>query len=256
MARLGLLDGMLHGRALRRWGRAARRAPAASLGELGRDRARARALRHHLDALLAVAEGRLAAGGDPGRVPGPPGTDWAWRPRLWREALPGGGVAGAASGTPLGEEARLFHDCPLSEVALRQARGRDGDPAPFALRLDVFGFGGSYLGLALHLPPEACAGLRRRHLVRLDLHAEIEAPARAFARLNVSHGPNAEALLRELPLRPGAPGGVAVEFDLAATGLNERRVERMWLDLLVERPAMNRVVVRDLTLLRLPRAEL
>jgi hypothetical protein len=47
-----------------------------------------------------------------------------------------------------------------------------------------------------------------------------------------------------------------VEFDLAYTKLNEKRVEKMWLDLIFEGPQMNQVVLRDLTFSRRKRAEL
>jgi hypothetical protein len=255
MVRRSLLDGMAHRRSLRRWASAARGAPVAGLAALRCDRAEAGALRHRLDEFLEVAEGRLARprGGD--GLPRPPGTDWAWRPRLWRGALARPGLAGVESGTGLGEEARLFHDAGAADVVLRQLRAREGDAAPFGLRLEVFGFPGSYLGLAIDLPSEACEGLSRRHLVRLEARLEVERPLAAFARLNVRHGPNTEALLRGLSQGDGA-GAVVVEFDLATTKLNERRVERMWLDLIFEKPAMNQVTVRDLMLARHPRAEL
>ena len=47
-----------------------------------------------------------------------------------------------------------------------------------------------------------------------------------------------------------------VEFDLAYTKLNEKRVEKLWLDLIFEGPEMNQVTLRDLTFSRRPRAEL
>jgi hypothetical protein len=46
-----------------------------------------------------------------------------------------------------------------------------------------------------------------------------------------------------------------VEFDLAYTKLNEKRVDSMWLDLIFEGPQMNQVTLRDLTLSRRPRAD-
>lgn len=49
---------------------------------------------------------------------------------------------------------------------------------------------------------------------------------------------------------------VIVEFDMAYTNLNEKRVERAWVDLIFEGPEMNQVILRDLTFARLPRAEL
>jgi hypothetical protein len=59
--------------------------------------------------------------------------------------------------------------------------------------------------------------------------------------------------VRELPLDDGK---VMVEFDLAYTKLNEKRVEAMWVDLIFEGPQMNQVTIRDMTFSRNPRAEL
>jgi len=103
------------------------------------------------------------------------------------------------------------------------------------------------------LPEEATQGLTRRHIIRLDTIVELEKPLEIFARLNIKHGPNTEQLVREIPL-----GGedVMVEFDLAYTKLNEKRVERAWVDLIFESPQMNQVILRDVTFSRRPRADL
>jgi hypothetical protein len=153
----------------------------------------------------------------------------------------------------VGSEATLFHDCAVPELGWRQIRnGGERDAAPFGLALDVFRFDGSFLSLVVELPPEAAQGLLRRHLVRLACTVETERRIEIFARLNVRHGPNTEQLVRELP--PGE-AEVAVDFDLAYTKLNEKRVERLWLDLIFEGPEMNRIVLRDVTLTRRPRAD-
>ena len=47
-----------------------------------------------------------------------------------------------------------------------------------------------------------------------------------------------------------------VEFDLAFSKLNEKRVEGMWLDLIFENPEMSQVTIHDLTFCRHPRAGL
>ena len=82
---------------------------------------------------------------------------------------------------------------------------------------------------------------------------ETERPLEIFARLNVRHGPNTEQIVRELTL-----GGdsVVVEFDLAYSNLNEKRVERAWVDLIFEQPSMNQVILRDVNFSRRPRADL
>ncbi|MFP4239506.1 MAG: DUF6478 family protein [Rhodosalinus sp.] len=242
--------------AVSHWTRAAERVAQAEPAALRRSRAQARRLRRALDRFLFAAEERLAAAGaEPRQEAIAPGTDWIWRPQLWRGPLPVPGHANAAPGTRIGEEIVLFHDSDLAEVSLRQVRAAEtgGTPAPYALALDVFGFDGSYLSLALELPEAAAQGLRKRHVLRADLALDVERQVEVFLRLNVRHGPNTEQIVRELPAFNEA---ATVEFDLAYSRLNERRVERMWLDLIVDRPEMNRIELRDLTLSRRPRAAL
>ena len=82
---------------------------------------------------------------------------------------------------------------------------------------------------------------------------ELERPIEIFARLNVQHGPNTEQIVRELPV---VDRQMMVEFDLAYTKLNEKRVEKLWIDLIFENPEMSQVVLRDLFFSRRPRAEL
>ena len=240
---------------VRYWTGVAQRAVTADLGALRRQRARARGLRAQLDRVLAIADERLALPRIGSTIfPQPAGTDWAWRPPLWREALPRRGAAGAGSPTPLGVGAALFHDCGRSEIVVRQVRNRhERDLAAFGVRLDVFRFDGTYLSLVLELPAAAAAGLTRRHLLRLEAIVETERPAKLFVRLNVKHGPNVEQVVRELP---GEGPAAMVEFDLAYTDLDERRVERIWLDLIFDAPEMNRVTLRDVTLARYNRADL
>ncbi|MDF1857229.1 DUF6478 family protein [Pseudooceanicola sp.] len=250
-----LLDRLAWRREFRRWKRLAAAAGVSDLASLRRHRVQARQLRTHIDQLIHVADGRLALpriGSNAFHVPH--GSDWAWRPELWRGPLGEQGKASVRSKSMLGNEVTLFHDCDRSELTLRQLRNlREADLAPFGLRMDVFAFDGSFLSLVIDFPPDAVAGLKRRHLIRLDTIVELEKPLEIFARLNIKHGPNTEQLVRELPLHDDER---MVEFDLAYSNLNEKRVERIWLDLIFEGPEMNQVVIRDLTFSRRPRAEL
>mgnify|MGYP006074808711 FL=1 len=253
--RLGLLERLLQRRVLANWARAARKAAGAELLVLRAQRYSARQLRQKLDELTYVADSRLALpriGSNAFAKPG--GTDWSWRPQLWRGPLASKGMSNVQSKTSFGDEVTIFHDCRISELTLRQLRNtREVDLAPFGLRMDVFRFDGSFLSLVLDLPPESCDGLKKRHLVRLDANIELEKPLEIFARLNIKHGPNTEQIVRELPLHQEE---VMVEFDLAYSKLNEKRVERMWVDLIFEGPEMNQVTIRDITFCRHPRAEL
>lgn len=251
----GLLERLLHRRVLARWTRAARHAEITDLSDLRSQRARGRQLRAKIDDLMHVADSRLAMpriGSNAFARPG--GTLWSWRPQLWRGRLGQKGISGVQNKTQLGEEVMIYHDCEISELTLRQLRNsREEDLAAFGLRLDVFRFDGSFLSLAIECPEAACAGLQRRHLVQLKTVIEVEKPLEIFARLNIKHGPNTEQLVLELPV---SNGEVMVEFDLAYSDLNEKRVEKMWLDLIFEGPEMNQVTIRDLTFCRYPRAEL
>lgn len=251
----GWIDRAVFATGLRRWRRAAHEAREADLTVLRRQRSRARRLRGQLDSLIHVAEERLAlplVGNQ--AFPSPPDADWAWRPELWCGPLPVAGMSSVQPKSMLGREATLFHDCTHSEMTLRQIRNRrEADLAAYGLRLDVFRFDGSYLSLAVDLPDHVAHGLKRNHLIRVQSIVEMEKPLEIFARLNIKHGPNTEQIVRELPL--GAET-VEVEFDLAYTRLNEKRVERLWLDLIFEGPEMNQVVLRDLTFSRRKRAEL
>ena len=250
-----LFDVLLHRRMVRLWRKAALNAPAMKLGELRQIRAQGRRLGHYMNEALAVAENRLAlplVGSS--AFPRPHGTDWAWRPEVWRLPLPAPGMASVPSKSMLGREVTLFHDCARAELSLRQVRNaREADLAPFGLRMDVFAFDGSFLSLVVDLPREATEGLTRRHLIRLDTIVEMEKPLEIFARLNIRHGPNTEQIVRELPLNEEE---TMVEFDLAYSSLNERRIERAWLDLIFENPQMSQVILRDVTMSRRPRAAL
>lgn len=250
-----LIDVMTHRHNLRRWRRIARNAPDMGLSELRRARARARKLMYSLNEVMSIADNRLALpmiGSN--AFSRPHGTDWAWRPELWRAALPVPGMASVASKSMLGREATLFHDCARSELSLRQLRNsREADLAPYGLRMDVFAFDGSFLSLVLDFPQQAVDGLTRQHLIRMDTIIELEKPLEIFARLNIRHGPNTEQIVRELPLDAE---DITVEFDLAYSNLNEKRVERAWIDLIFENPQMSQLVLRDVTFSRRRRADL
>lgn len=238
----------------RTWARIARKASTEDLGVLRRQRRYARSLRTHLDRVIAIAEGRLALPAiGSNAFPKPHGTDWYWRPALWREPSATIGLAAVQNKAKLGEETSVFHDCRISEVTIRQLRNRrEKDLAPFGVRMDVFRFDGSFLSVVVDCPQEAVSDLKRNHVFRLDTIVEMENPLEIFARLNIRHGPNTEQIVHELPLNAE---DIMVEFDLAYSNLNEKRVEKMWIDLIFEGPEMNQVVLRDVTLSRRQRAE-
>lgn len=257
MAKLGenLLDKAFYGRTIAKWARNARMARSADLASLRRQRMRARQLKAYLDQLIHVADERLALPLEGSTsFPKPHNADWAWRPELWRGPLPTPGLSAVQTRSMLGNEVTLFHDCEFSELTLRQLRNlREEDLAPYGLRMDVFRFDGSFLSLVIDLPDGGVEGLKRTHLIRMDMIVELEKPIEIFARLNIKNGPNTEQIVRELDLTEDQ---CVIEFDLAYSNLNERRIEGAWIDLIFEGPQMNQVTVRDLTFSRRPRAQI
>jgi len=247
-------DRFLFRRTLARWRAIADQAEGAGPASLRSLRTQGRQLRRQIDRALHVAEGRLALGGAAPAIPKPLLADWAWRPDLWSGPVTPPGLAAVETRTAFGSEARLFHDCRESELALRQVRNtRETDLAPFGVLMDVFRVDGSFLSLVLDLPGAGLQGLNAGHVIGLDMVLETERPIEIFARLNLRHGPNTEQLVRKLP-RGAAEA--AAEFDLAYTQMTQRGVESAWLDLIFERPEMNQIVIRDLTMCRRPRAAL
>jgi hypothetical protein len=257
MAKTGgkILDAAIYSRSIARWARNARMARSAELLALRKQRLHARQLKAHLDTLIHIADERLALPLEGSTsFPKPHNADWAWRPELWRGPLPTPGMSGVETRSMLGNQVTLFHDCELSELTLRQLRNlREEDLAPYGLRMDVFRFDGSFLSLVVDMPEAAVDGLKRTHLIRMDVIVELEKPIEIFARLNIKNGPNTEQIVRELDL---SQDQIVVEFDLAYSNLNERRVEAAWVDLIFEGPEMNQVTLRDLTFSRRPRAQI
>lgn len=238
-----------------RWTRLVDRAPEMESFELKAVRAEARGMRRQLDRVLQVADMRLALPGLGTGLPQMPlGTDWSWRPDLWCGALPELGAVASGDRTALGEGVALYHDCPLGEVVVRQVRnGAPEDRAPYGLVVDVFAFKGTFLSLALNLPAAAVEGLKARHLVRTEIVVDSDRPVKAYARLNIKHGPN---LAQPVSALPDQGRDKVVEFDLAYADLNDKRIERAWLDLILNEAAMTRIMIRDLVVSRRPRAEL
>lgn len=238
-----------------RWARAADASAGMDPFALRALRAEARAMRRQIDRVIHAADHRCAAPGLGAGLPRMPlGTDWVWRPDIWRGPISVSGAVAKDARTGISDDLAVYHDCPLGELVLRQIRNTaEADRAPFGLAVDVFGFRGSFLSLAVTLPEAAVLGLKARHLIRLDAVIDSDRPLRGFVRLNIKHGPNVEQMVSAIPSDGREK---LVEFDLAYARIDEGRIERAWLDLIFNDAAMTRITLRDLAVSRRPRAEL
>jgi hypothetical protein len=185
----------------------------------------------------------------PAAVPGlqaPLHADWVWRAPAWAAPL---SAAALRDGAEIAPGSKLFHDDPGARVALAGPLSADAQPA--ALVLDIAAFAGSFLSLAVDLPPAALSGLRRRHIVQADTRIDAPGAEGAFVRLNLRHGPNTDRITQAI-----LTGTAQIaEFELFHTDFDEARVTAAWIDLIVARPVAGRIVIADLIVARRPRAE-
>ena len=184
----------------------------------------------------------------------PDQCDWAERALPWRARLSPKAHFDFASPLRLVDGVSMFHDASKADLCLRQVRVQDHQSgAAFGLVLDVYRFDGSFLSLVQDLPAAALQGLNLGYFFRVELRLDREQPIEIYARLNIQHGPNHEQIVRQFSF----DGDTAVaEFDLAYTKINERRIEKAWVDLIFEGPEMNRVAIWDMVMTRAPRADI
>jgi hypothetical protein len=250
----GFIERLGLGHSLRRWKRALQGAEGLSVADLRDMQRDMRLTRERLDTLTAEAQTALMARlGDP--APGKAGGqyDWIARPAPWNAAMRPRGIVDLPSPTKLPGDVTVFHDAARYDLSLRQEVAPTGrGDARFGLVLEVYRFDGSFVSFVHDLPPEAIVGLTLSHFIAVDIVAEREQPVEVYARLNIQHGPNVEQMVRQVDFQ--ADRGRA-EFDLAYTKINERRIEKAWLDLIVEGPEMTRIALWDVVVMRAPRAD-
>ncbi|QPH52952.1 DUF6478 family protein [Pontivivens ytuae] len=180
----------------------------------------------------------------------PPDATMVFRPALLATAQEPAGHAGPASNTAVAPGVTLFHDMPRADALIRQRPGPDGR---HACEIELWGGGGSFLSLALALPEAEAQATRREDLIRLAYDIGAEHPTEIFARLNLSHGPNVEEVVRQVDLRAGTNW---LEFDVFYTDFEPERVNEIWIDLMFDPRTANRITLRDILILRRPRLSL
>jgi hypothetical protein len=249
---------LTHRRMLRRWTRNAELSATMDVDRLGVLRGQAQQLRRQLERVIQ-ADGRRGSVQVADGWPVLGGTDWLWRPEPWSSPMLTKGFCPLPSNKVLGQGVTLFHDCQLATMTLRQQQNTSAnDHCPFGLRIEVFDFSGSFLSIAFDLPAGISASLTNRHVVRLECNFEQENTAVMYARLNVKQGPNVAQILHGIPVEKAgnSPQGANVDFDLAYARLEQRAVDKAWVDLILDRPQMNQITLKDVLLSRRLRADL
>lgn len=231
------------------WRAEAARVADASPAEARRLLTDARDLSRAAASAAAAARQRLIQADPP-----PKGADRRWRPGPFARRVLDAPLVAIPRKCTLDAEVEIFHDCRVSSLILSQppATGAPGG-ATFGLTLESFGFDGSYLSLAVSLPPEAREGLGPRHILTLELDSESEVPQDLWVTLNLEHGPNLDKATERLAASGGQTRGAA-DFDLSRIGgqggIEPHRLKAVWFDIFATERAMNRLWIRDLVVTR------
>lgn len=248
----GFFDQQKRKRVLRRAGDLAVQAKNLTPDELRqarRDLERARQIVVQADHLTetAIAENEALQ-----PIEAPEHCDWSFRPSPWMKPISPHGRVGFQSPTPIDDVVTLYHDCTSPELGYRQIRNARSQGLRYALSVEIYRFTGSFISIVQDLPASAARQLTLSHYFTVKLAVESEQELELFARLNLQNGPNTEQMVREMALHNGV---ALAEFDLAYANVNEKRVEKIWLDLILEAPRMNRLVIWDMTVARALRAD-
>lgn len=228
---------------------------ALSLRDMRRVRSDARALRREAHRLFQAADGAMRAPATSGSLPGTSSrTEWAKRVTALAHPVFPTGYCPVPSGTALADDISLHHDgSETAAIALRQERTFEAEIlAPYGIVCDCLDFDGTYLSFALSLEEETVSRISPHDLLRITLTLEAETPVTAYGRLNIRHGPNTETMVREIDLRRPE---VVLEYDLFYTDMEVDQITGVWVDLIFERPAMNRFALREAVISRRRRAD-
>ena len=227
-----------------------------SLSDLQKRRAEAIAYAGDLMTLARLADQdlrRRAIGQD--RQEGLPEiAHWGYRPDALFQPIEPATTVAVQSPFDLTGGLKIFHDCTQSEIILRQTPRNDPHAsAPFAISLEVFRFDGSFLSMALDVPLARAASVKLSDILQVSLDISMDFPIDLYARVNVIHGPNSEQMVRKMEWHNGR---LSAEFDMAYSKVNDKRIEKIWIDLIFERPSMNLLQLGDFLVVCMPRAEL
>ena len=222
--------------------------------DIRRARTDARSLRRDANELFRRTDDALRAPAPGAALPGLAArTEWAARNAALAGALFPAGYCPLEQATTLTPDFSVYHDGRHADLALRQVRTVSADGlSPFEIVCDCLAFDGTYLSFALALPEDAVAAISPHDLLRVHLTIEAERPVTAYGRLNIRHGPNTEEIVRDIDLR--RPDST-LEYDLFYADMEADQISAVWVDLIFERPAMNRFALKEAVLSRRRRAD-
>ena len=183
----------------------------------------------------------------PADFPLPPKTQWGYTPALWEHSLGQETSGNVLTGTEIAPRVNLHHDAEQTDIAIR------GNGAEGGLSFSITKFSGSFLSLAFGFPVDVAKAIRRHDLIRIAVTSEAAEPFKAYARLNLRHGPNNEQIVRMIDI---GHGDSFAEFDIFYSEFEPNRSSDAWIDLIFNNPEGLAFTLSQAVILRRVRATL
>ena len=181
----------------------------------------------------------------------PLNCDWAWRPEEFYQQDAICPQTSPKSGVKIGPTTKLFFNGPTPPLEI-WAQPKISDRKSVGLGLTLDDFSGDFLSLSFAAPDGAVAHMTKFTLFRCDFGAASDHPVTLYPRLNVKYGPSVAQFTQTVRL---AEGHKSVTFDLGFHPFQVGDFSKIWLDMIINSPAQNQIVIHDLTLLRHPRGQ-
>src|SRR6056300_772695 len=175
-----------------------------------------------------------------GHGPLPLNCDWAWRAAEFYQSNAISQISSPQSGMDIGPSSKLFYngtDGQISVFADVPAMGS----GPIGLGLAIYEFTGDFLSLAFAVPDAAAQGMTKFTLFQCDMMTVVDHPVTFYLRLNVKYGPSVAKFTQTVETKGGHH---CVSFDLGFYPFQVGDFSKLWLDLIIDSPAQNQIVIQ------------
>ena len=186
-----------------------------------------------------------------GHAPFPLNCDWAWRAAEFYQAGAIYPTPALQSGIDIGPSSKLFYNGADGQITIFADAPAAGS-GRIGLGLAIDEFTGDFLSLSFAAPNAAAQGITKFTLFQCDLMTVVDHPIKFYLRLNVKYG---ATVAKFTQMFETSGGHICAIFDLGFHAFEVGEFSKIWLDVMIDSPKNNRVILNDLTLLRHPRGQ-
>ncbi len=186
-----------------------------------------------------------------GHGPLPLNCDWAWRAAEFYQSNAIFPISSPQSGMDIGPSSKLFYNGTDDQISVFADVPAIGS-GPIGLGLAIEEFTGEFLSLAFAAPDAAAQGMTKFTLFQCDMMTVVDHQVIFHLRLNVQYAATV-ATFTQVAKTSG--GHLCATFDPGFCPFEVGEFSKIWLDVMIDSPNYNRIIVNDLTLLRYPRGQ-